>query len=132
MSALQPSTCHADKLLCQIPLGLELHSVIPGQKKVYSSTTVVVEGFMEGLINVCLWEIKQGRICYSDCHWIWDRWGLFASNPHIWEREEACLEAGYESGGNREKENCFSQVKINLIHHEQGCLGHISACSPKR
>ena len=62
---------HADKsLLCQIPLGWKLHSLIQRQKKVYSSTTVVVEGFMEGLINICLWEIKQGRICHSGCHWI--------------------------------------------------------------
>lgn len=54
MSCLQPSACHADKvLLCQTPLGLKLRSLTLGQKKVYSSTTVVVEGFWrDSLIHV--------------------------------------------------------------------------------
>lgn len=95
----------------------------------YYSTTLVVEGFMEGIINICLWDIKQGRIWHSSCCWIWDRWGLLASNPYIWERSVSggrmCITGGW---GERQREaELLSQVKKNLIHCEQICLGHISA-----
>lgn len=104
---MQVSCCWA-----RFPLGWSfVHWDLLDQKKVCSSTTVVVEGFTEGLI--CLWEIKQDRICHSGCHWIWDRWGLLASNPRIWERGEACLEAGRASCGlgNREKQNRFHKLR---------------------
>lgn len=141
MSALQPSACHADKmLLCQIPLGLKLRSLTLGQKKVYSSTTVVVEGFMEGLINTCSWGVKQGRICHSGCHCIWDRWGLLSSNPHIQEKGEVCLEAGCAwlggeggdgTGHDREKQNCFLKIKISFAM-SRAVWGTSLLHSPKR